>query len=76
MGKRIATFALMISLASSLAIAQPVEVAADHPTTSCSCPCANDTKDSKQNKKDKNKDKPAPSDQEEQFNRVLQGIYG
>ena len=27
-------------------------------------------------KKEKNQAKPAPSDQEEQFNKVLQGIYG
>jgi hypothetical protein len=30
----------------------------------------------KDKKKDKNKAKPSPSNQEEEFNRVLQGIYG
>jgi hypothetical protein len=30
----------------------------------------------KDKKKDKNKAKPSPSNQEEEFNKVLQGIYG
>jgi hypothetical protein len=88
MRKRIATFALMASLASALALGDdktkstssaengpPAAAATDRPASSNNCPCA-DAKDNKDDKKDKNKAKPAPADQEEQFNKMLMGIYG
>jgi hypothetical protein len=85
MTKKISTFAIMLCLASSLAFAgdkaksaSSDEATATTAATSDSAtqkdenPCGS-TKDTK---KGKVKAKPAPSNQEEEFDRVLRGIYG
>jgi hypothetical protein len=53
-------------------IRQPVAASSENENNK---PTVSNTR-TKAKKKDKNKPKPAPSDQEEQFNRVLRGIYG
>lgn len=85
MKKSIAQVAIMAFLFSSLAFAgdkdkstsastdaQPASVASSENAPDNNNPCVS----SGDKKKDKNKAKPAPSDQEEQFNKMLQGIYG
>ena len=86
--RKLSTFAIMACLASSLAFAgdkaKPTSSAdgakaeatqtatPDNIQQNGSSPCAS-AKDKKKNKHDA---KPAPSDQEREFDRVLQGIYG
>jgi hypothetical protein len=85
MKKNLAQVAIMTLLVSSLGFAgekdKSTSAATSAPTASAArsesaadnnTPCVS-TGDKK---KDKNQAKPAPSDQEEQFNKVLQGIYG
>ena len=85
MRKKISTFAIMACLASSLAFAsdKAKPAAADEATATQAA--ASDNAAQKDNspcdsKKDRNKAKhnakPAPSNQEKEFDRVLQGIYG
>lgn len=88
MKRKISAFAIMACLASSLAFAgdkakskssaecaQPAAAASDNATKDNNSPCVS-TNDKNDKKKDKKKAKPAPSDQEQQFDKVLQGIYG
>jgi hypothetical protein len=85
MTKKISTFAIMACLASSLAFAgdkaksassdeakAATAATSDNATQKDKSPCGS----AKDNKKDKVKGKPAPSNQEEEFDRVLRGIYG
>jgi hypothetical protein len=48
----------------------------DRQSASASNPSAVETKDRQNKKKEKSKAKPDASDQDEQFNKVLLGIYG
>jgi hypothetical protein len=89
MKRNLSYVAIMALLFSSLAFAgdkdkststagdaQPASAAGSENTAQSNdnpCVSAGDKADKK---KDKNKAKPAPSDQEEQFNKVLMGIYG
>jgi hypothetical protein len=85
MTKKISTFAIMACLASSLAFAddKAKSVSSDDATATTAaisdsaaqkdnspCGSARDTNKAKQ------KAKPAPSNQEQEFDRVLRGIYG
>jgi hypothetical protein len=85
MTKKISTFAMMICLASSLALAgdKGKSASSDEATATSAAtsdnarqtdksPCGS----AKDTKKGKAKAKPAPSNQEEEFDRVLRGIYG
>jgi hypothetical protein len=85
MKKNLTQVAIMALLFSSLGFAgdkdkstsaatgaQPASAARSEQVADHNTPCVS-TGDKK---KDKNQAKPAPSDQEEQFNKVLQGIYG
>jgi hypothetical protein len=87
MTKKISTFAIMVCLASSLAFAgdKAKSASSDEATASTAATSDNATQkdenpcgSAKDNKKDKDKakGKPAPSKQEEEFDRVLRGIYG
>lgn len=88
MKNRISQVAIMLLVSGALAFAgdkdksaaasdnaQPSSAIQYDGTVPNNSPCVS-TSDEKKNKNDKNKDKAAPSDQEEQFNKVLQGIYG
>ena len=86
--RNLSTFAIMACLASSLAFAgdkaKPKSSVADAKTETTqtaapdnvqqdgSSPCAS----AKDKKKNNHNAKPAPSDQEREFDKVLQGIYG
>ena len=88
MTRKLSTFAIMACLASSLAFAgdkAKVASSADNAKTEAtqtatadniqqdgSNPCAA----VKDKKKNKHGAKPAPSEQEREFDKVLQGIYG
>jgi hypothetical protein len=88
MTRKLSTFAIVACLASSLAFASDKAkpkssadgakaeatqtAASDNVQQDGSSPCAAD----KDKKKKKHDAKPAPSDQEREFNKVLQGIYG
>jgi hypothetical protein len=86
MTRKISTFVIMACLASSLAfagdkaktVADDAKAEATQTTTADnfqqngSSPCV----PVMHNKKAKHNAKPAPSDQEREFDRVLQGIYG
>jgi hypothetical protein len=86
MKKNMTQVAIVALLFSSLAFAQdkftsastdaqPASTARAENAPDNNNPCVSSS-DKKDKKKDKNKAKPAPTDQEEQFNKVLQGIYG
>jgi hypothetical protein len=85
MTRKLSTFAIMACLASSLAFAsdknKPTPSADDAkagttqtatPQNMEQAPCAS----AKGDKKNKHNAKPAPTDQDREFDRVLQGIYG
>jgi hypothetical protein len=85
MTRKLSTFAIMACLASSLAFAgdkdKPTSSAdnAKVETTQTAAPenmqqepCAS----TKGDKKNKHNAKPAPTDQDREFDKVLQGIYG
>jgi hypothetical protein len=88
MTRKLSTFAIMACLASSLAFAgdknKPTTsadnaktettqtAASDNMQQEGSSPCAS----AKDNKKHKHNAKPAPTDQDREFDKVLQGIYG
>jgi hypothetical protein len=55
--------------------AQPSAARSDNAAQSNDNPCVS-AGEKQDKKKDKNRAKPMPSDQEEQFNKVLMGIYG
>jgi hypothetical protein len=87
MKRNLSQVAIMALLFSSLAFASDKDKSASISTNAQPASSANSdnaapndnpcvSADKKDNKKDKNKAKPAPSDQEEQFNKVLMGIYG
>lgn len=85
MTKKISTFAIMVCLASSLAFAddKAKSASSDEATASTAATSDNATQkdkspcgSAKDTNKDKVKAKPAPSNQEEEFDRVLRGIYG
>lgn len=88
MKRSLSQVAIMALLFSSLAFAgdkdksmstsmdaQPASAASSDNAAPNNNPCVS-AADTKDKQKDKNKAKPAPSDQEEQFNKVLMGIYG
>jgi hypothetical protein len=87
MTRKLSTFAIMACLASSLAFAgdknKPTSsadakvettqaVAPENMQQDGSSPCAS----AKSDKKNKHNAKPAPTDQDREFDKVLQGIYG
>ncbi len=85
MKNRISQVAIMLLVSGALAFAgdkdksaaasdnaQPSSTTQSDGTMPNNSPCVS-TDDKKENK---NKTKPAPSDQEQQFDKVLQGIYG
>jgi hypothetical protein len=88
MARKLSTFAIMACLASSLAFAgdknkpaaSPDNAKAETTQTAApeimkqdgSGPCAS----AKGDKKNKHNAKPAPTDQDREFDKVLQGIYG
>lgn len=86
MTKKISTFAIMACLASSLAFAgdkakatssaddakAAAAATSDKATQNDNSPCGS----AKDKNKAKHTAKPAPSDQEKEFDKVLQGIYG
>jgi hypothetical protein len=85
MTKKISTFAIMVCLASSLAFAgdKAKSASSDEATATTAATSDNATQkdenpcgSAKDTKKGKAKAKPAPSNQEEEFDRVLRGIYG
>jgi hypothetical protein len=85
MTKKISTFAIMVCLAGSLAFAGDKAKSASSDETTATTAATSDNatqKDkspcgsAKDTNKGKVKGKPAPSNQEEEFDRVLRGIYG
>jgi hypothetical protein len=85
MTKKISTFAIMVYLASSLAFAGDKAKSASSDEAPATTPATSDNAtqrdkspcgSAKDNKKNNVKGKPAPSIQEEEFDRVLRGIYG
>jgi|GEM_PF-2781000 len=88
---KVSLFAIMACLATSLAFAgdkakpspcpdnakteAPQTASSDNVQQDGSGPDVGD-KDKKKNKKNKKNAKPAPTDQEREFDRVLQGIFG
>ena len=88
MTRKLSTFAIMACLASSLAFAgdknKPTS-AADSAKTAATQTAASDNipqegsnpcASAKGDKKNKHNAKPAPTDQDREFQKVLQGIYG
>jgi hypothetical protein len=88
MTRKLSTFAIMACLASSLAFAgdkaKPTS-SADNAKTEATQPATSDNiqqhggspcAPAKDNNKNKHNAEPAPSDQEREFDKVLQGIYG
>jgi hypothetical protein len=88
MTRKLSTFAIMASLASSLAFAgdkNKPTTSADKAKTETTRTAASDNVQqegggpcvsAKDNKKNKHNAKPAPTDQDREFDKVLQGIYG
>jgi hypothetical protein len=88
MTRKLSTLAIMACLASTLAFAddknkpatsadnaktETTQTAASHNMQQeGNSPCAS----AKDNKKNKHNAKPAPTDQDREFDKVLQGIYG
>ena len=83
MTRKLSTIAIMACLASSLAFGgdknQPADDAKSETTQPAAAPenmqqepCAS----AKGDKKNKHNAKPAPTDQDREFDKVLQGIYG
>ena len=85
MTKKISTFAIMVCLASSLAFAGDKAKSASSGEATATTAATSDNatqKDksprgsAKKTNQGKVKAKPAPSNREEEFDRVLRGIYG
>ena len=85
MTKRIATFAIVACLASSFAFASDKGKPASSDDATATAAATSENADHRDNSpggsaKDTNKAKvkarPAPSNQEQEFDRVLRGIYG
>ena len=85
MTKKISNFAIMACLASSLAFASDKATPASSDDATATTTANSDNAAQKDNSscgsakvtnKAKRKAKPAPSNQEQEFDRVLRGIYG